>query len=479
VPIKLGFKDVIFVMEDVDAASKVVQRRDGKTGVVARLEQKLPSLSPEERTLLVGAENAATPWRLLLGSDDSDVKELCDELMSKSKRLKAAAIAPESVRAAAAGLRVPRPPPPSNERELRELEKKSPAERAMDAAAQVQDLIAKRCERKEQTDSFVRGQAATLKRLLKAGGAVDKELEDELLGIAPMADPLNPKRDSSKPKQLGALGYDGGATAGAADEDEKDEEPMDMQMMMASMMSMMDQGGSKSAGGVEAVGGGTAMGPMGPSSSAYALKKDKLNLSGLLNVLDGVVDTPERIVVMTTNHPEILDPALIRPGRIDQKLLLGYMKWPNVVDMIVHYFQLGDDGLDEVLTRRVREAILGSDARGVPALNLTPAQVEQLSAEHDDVHDMIAALEAKALLDVGGALAPVREGSDRPTTGPTTALTPKRKPSATGGGSAKGLFDFGAKAAPPAAEDDPEPEDGDECEPLLPMRGASATVTYE
>ena len=124
-------------LEDVDAASKVVQRRDGKTGVVARLEQKLPSLSPEERTLLVGAENAATPWRLLLGSDDSDVKELCDELMSKSKRLKAAAIAPESVRAAAAGLRVPRPPPPSNERELRELEKKSPAERAMDAAAQV------------------------------------------------------------------------------------------------------------------------------------------------------------------------------------------------------------------------------------------------------------------------------------------------------------------------------------------------------
>ena len=30
VPIKLKFKDVIFVMEDVDAASKVVHRRDGK-----------------------------------------------------------------------------------------------------------------------------------------------------------------------------------------------------------------------------------------------------------------------------------------------------------------------------------------------------------------------------------------------------------------------------------------------------------------
>lgn len=130
--------------------------------------------------------------------------------------------------------------------------------------------------------------------------------------------------------------------------------------------------------------------------SSNTLKKDTLNLAGLLNVLDGVVDTPERIVVMTTNHPEILDPALIRPGRIDQRLLLGYMRWQNVVEMIKHYFQLGTEGLDESLVKRVREAILGNDAKGLPALNLTPAQVEQLSAEHDDVASMVAALEAKA-----------------------------------------------------------------------------------
>ena len=43
-------------------------------------------------------------------------------------------------------------------------------------------------------------------------------------------------------------------------------------------------------------------------------KTDELDLSGILNVLDGVVDCPERILVMTTNHPEKLDPALIRPG---------------------------------------------------------------------------------------------------------------------------------------------------------------------
>ena len=45
-----------------------------------------------------------------------------------------------------------------------------------------------------------------------------------------------------------------------------------------------------------------------------------LTLSGLLNAIDGV-DSPEgHIVVMTTNQPEALDEALVRPGRIDMQM---------------------------------------------------------------------------------------------------------------------------------------------------------------
>jgi mitochondrial chaperone BCS1 len=42
-----------------------------------------------------------------------------------------------------------------------------------------------------------------------------------------------------------------------------------------------------------------------------------VTFSGLLNALDGVASAEERIIFMTTNHLDRLDPALIRPGRVD------------------------------------------------------------------------------------------------------------------------------------------------------------------
>jgi hypothetical protein len=47
---------------------------------------------------------------------------------------------------------------------------------------------------------------------------------------------------------------------------------------------------------------------------------DKLDLATLLNVLDGVRETPGRIIVLSTNYPERLDEALLRPGRFDMML---------------------------------------------------------------------------------------------------------------------------------------------------------------
>lgn len=48
-----------------------------------------------------------------------------------------------------------------------------------------------------------------------------------------------------------------------------------------------------------------------------------VTFSGLLNALDGVASAEERIIFFTTNHVERLDPALVRPGRVDLTVRLG------------------------------------------------------------------------------------------------------------------------------------------------------------
>jgi len=50
--------------------------------------------------------------------------------------------------------------------------------------------------------------------------------------------------------------------------------------------------------------------------------QSSVTFSGFLNALDGVASGEERIIFLTTNHMEKLDPALIRPGRVDLACLI-------------------------------------------------------------------------------------------------------------------------------------------------------------
>ncbi|KAK5800994.1 hypothetical protein VI817_003206 [Penicillium citrinum] len=60
---------------------------------------------------------------------------------------------------------------------------------------------------------------------------------------------------------------------------------------------------------------------------------DGITLSGLLNVIDGVAASEGRILVMTTNHPDQLDPALLRPGRVDMTIGFAYTTEQDVRDL--------------------------------------------------------------------------------------------------------------------------------------------------
>lgn len=67
-------------------------------------------------------------------------------------------------------------------------------------------------------------------------------------------------------------------------------------------------------------------------------KESGITLSGLLNALDGVVSTPGRILIMTTNHPEILDDALIRPGRCDAKFQFDFCTKTQIKELYQMFF---------------------------------------------------------------------------------------------------------------------------------------------
>uniref|UniRef100_A0A7S4R314 AAA+ ATPase domain-containing protein n=1 Tax=Alexandrium monilatum TaxID=311494 RepID=A0A7S4R314_9DINO len=373
VPIKLGFKDVIFVMEDVDAASKVVHRRDGKTTAAVTCTETIEAPTPK------------TPWELLVESNEDDCRELVKMLMEKSSRLKQAAL---SSKVLCGKARLVAGPPQlgvlvsAGMQEGCESEGKGFSEKGREAKEAMDSI----CEGMETAERFIKPHARTLKALVEAGAEVDAAFEDELLG-------LTPGKKDLVPLPLTRVMSSGGAPE-APKEDEDEAPAMDAQLTMAMISSLMGPpaGGASGSGGED----GAAATSMGPLLSAPTSNKDKLNLSGLLNVLDGVVDTPERILIMTTNHPEHLDPALIRPGRIDKKILLGYMAPQHICGMIEHYFRdTLPDKLEQTQRDRVKCAILGNVSQGLPAVQLTPAQVEQLAAEHDEVEDMIRALEAK------------------------------------------------------------------------------------
>merc|ERR1712061_214835 len=65
----------------------------------------------------------------------------------------------------------------------------------------------------------------------------------------------------------------------------------------------------------------------------------KLTLASLLEVLDGVMEMEGRMLIITTNYPEKLDKALIRPGRIDLKVHFGPMNGENIIRMYKHFFE--------------------------------------------------------------------------------------------------------------------------------------------
>ncbi|XP_019177219.1 PREDICTED: AAA-ATPase ASD, mitochondrial-like [Ipomoea nil] len=86
-------------------------------------------------------------------------------------------------------------------------------------------------------------------------------------------------------------------------------------------------------------------------------KGSEVTLSGLLNVIDGLWSAigEERIIVFTTNYPEKLDPALVRRGRMDNRIELSYCCFEAFKVLVNNYLDVESHQLFPEIKRLLGE----------------------------------------------------------------------------------------------------------------------------
>lgn len=80
----------------------------------------------------------------------------------------------------------------------------------------------------------------------------------------------------------------------------------------------------------------------------------KINLSFLLNLFDGVLETPNRLLIMTSNYPDKIDSALLRPGRIDLNIKFRNCSIETMLKMFKTFF---NDNEKRVINEEYSELI--------------------------------------------------------------------------------------------------------------------------
>ncbi|KAK5128052.1 hypothetical protein LTR85_005169 [Meristemomyces frigidus] len=120
-------------------------------------------------------------------------------------------------------------------------------------------------------------------------------------------------------------------------------------------------------------------GPISYGTGPPEDEEEGVTLSGLLNVLDGVRAAEGRILIMTSNTPDNLDEALIRRGRVDQRILFGPASKEVLIRLFEHIFYksaeevVGDEApgdKDEI------SKLAKTFAASFPERTFTPAEVQ-------------------------------------------------------------------------------------------------------
>jgi hypothetical protein len=110
--------------------------------------------------------------------------------------------------------------------------------------------------------------------------------------------------------------------------------------------------------------------------------EDELTLEYVLNMFDGIVEMHDAIIVFTTNHLEDIDPAAIRPGRVDYILELKNATVETIKEMIAHKYKLSKEELlkyEEYFTQ-------------IKDYRISPAKVQNACFRCEDIEEVLKEL---------------------------------------------------------------------------------------
>lgn len=112
-------------------------------------------------------------------------------------------------------------------------------------------------------------------------------------------------------------------------------------------------------------------------------RKSSVTLSGLLNTLDGVASPDGRVVMMTTNHVDRLDEALIRPGRVDLRVEFELADKDVISQMFSYVYRQPESGKGAVDIPGIKGQA-AQFAASVPKAAFSQAEILSYLLQHRD-----------------------------------------------------------------------------------------------
>lgn len=90
--------------------------------------------------------------------------------------------------------------------------------------------------------------------------------------------------------------------------------------------------------------------PFVPAGVLSGTNKSDVNLALVLGILDGTLEIPGRMIIVTTNFPGKLDEAFIRPGRIDMAIEFKKCNRQVIREMFISFYESQPDSvmLDQI-----------------------------------------------------------------------------------------------------------------------------------